>query len=72
MTERFKEHGIKENMNHFLPYIHLHKNTETAIRQLEYSQIIGRLMCLMNCTRPDITYVVSKLTRYTSNPNDDH
>ena len=25
--ERFKEHGIKENMNHFLPHIHLHTNT---------------------------------------------
>jgi len=26
----------------------------------------------MNCTRPDITYDVSKLSRYTSNPSDDH
>jgi len=26
----------------------------------------------MNCTRPDITDTVSKLNKYTSNPNDDH
>ena len=29
-------------------------------------------MYLMNCTRPDITYAVSKLSRYTSNPSDQH
>ena len=29
-------------------------------------------MYLMNCTRPDIAYAVSKLTRYTSNPSDQH
>ena len=27
MIEGFKEHGIKENTNHFLPHIHLRKNT---------------------------------------------
>ena len=26
----------------------------------------------MNCTRPDSAYVISKLSRYTSNPSDDH
>jgi len=30
MIERFKEHEIKENTNHFLSHIHLHKNTGTA------------------------------------------
>ena len=40
MIERFKEHGIKENTNSFLPHIHLRKNTGTRVRQLEYSQII--------------------------------
>ena len=29
-------------------------------------------MYLMNCTRPDITYVVSKLSAYTSNPSAEH
>ena len=61
-----------ENTNPFLPHVHLHKNTGTVIRQLEYSQIIGSLIYLMNCTRPDISYAVSKLGRYTSNPSDQH
>ena len=29
-------------------------------------------MYLMNCTRPDITYVVSKISRDASNRSDDH
>ena len=72
MIERFKDHGIKENTNLFLQHIHLHKNTGTGIRQLEYSQIIKSLMYLKNWTRPDVAYAVSKLSKYTSNPNDDH
>ena len=69
---KFKDHGIKKNTNPFLPRIHLRKNIGTEVRQLEYSQIIGSLVYLMNFTRPDIAYVISKLSRYTSNPSDDH
>lgn len=29
-------------------------------------------MYLMNCTTLDITYIVNKLSRYTSNPKKDH
>ena len=29
-------------------------------------------MYLMNCTRPDIAYVVGRLSRYTQSPNQDH
>ena len=29
-------------------------------------------MYVMSCTRPDIAYSVSKLSRYTSNPSKDH
>ena len=52
--------------------IHLSKNNEKCISQREYAQTIGSLMYVMNCTRPDIEYAVSKLCRYTSNPGSDY
>ncbi|XP_057505550.1 cytochrome P450 76C3-like [Actinidia eriantha] len=52
--------------------LHLTKNTGDSVSQLQYSQIIGSLMYLMNCTRPDIAYSVSKLSRFTSNPGENH
>ncbi|CAL2246291.1 unnamed protein product [Prunus armeniaca] len=50
----------------------LKKNSRDAISQLEYSQVIGSRMYLMNSTRPDLAYSVSRLSRYTSNPGHDH
>ena len=50
----------------------LSKNKGESISQIEYSRIIGSLMYLMSCTRPDIAYAVSKLSRYTSNPGKEH
>lgn len=51
---------------------YLSKNKDTGVTQVGYLRIIGSLICLMTCTRPNIAYTVSKLTRYTSNPSDDH
>jgi hypothetical protein len=39
---------------------------------LTYSHIIGSLIYLGSATRPDISFVVNKLSRFTSNPGDDH
>ena len=52
--------------------LHLSKNTGSGISQLEYSRIIGSLMYLTNCTRPDIAQAVNRLSRYTSNPGHNH
>nr|GEW88432.1 zinc finger, CCHC-type [Tanacetum cinerariifolium] len=43
-------------------------NNGQVISQLDYSRVIGCLMYAMTCTRPDIAFVVGKLSRYTSNP----
>ncbi|KAL0335808.1 UNVERIFIED_CONTAM: Retrovirus-related Pol polyprotein from transposon TNT 1-94 [Sesamum radiatum] len=43
-----------------------------SVAQLRYSQIIGSLQYLANGTRPDISFCVSKLARYTSCPNKTH
>ena len=52
--------------------LHLTKNKGQGISKLEYSRIVGNLMYIMNCTRPDIAYFVIKLSGYTSNPGEDH
>jgi hypothetical protein len=39
---------------------------------LRYSQNIGSLKHLASATRPDILFVVSKLSRFTSNLGDNH
>ena len=47
-------------------------NRGESISQVEYSRVIRSLMYLMSCTRPDIAYTISRLSRYTSNPSADH
>ena len=54
------------------PSIHLNKNKESSVSQTEYAKIIVSVMFLMNYTRPDIAYVVSRLSRYTHNPSSEH
>ena len=48
------------------------KNEGQSDFQLEYARVLESLMYIMNCTRPDIACAISKLSRYTSNPNQIH
>ena len=50
----------------------LRKNKRIIKDQLMYSQIIGSLMYLASATRPDISFAVSKLSRFVSNLEDNH
>ena len=79
-----QSHYIKKDLEKFKKYndspvrtpvdvnLHLTKNKGQGTSQLEYLRIIGRLVYIMNCTRPNIAYSISKLSRYTSNPGEDH
>ncbi|KAL0546603.1 hypothetical protein IC582_016515 [Cucumis melo] len=51
---------------------HLKKNKGDSVSQPEYAKIICSVMYLMNYTRPDIAYAVSRLSRYTHNPDRYH
>jgi hypothetical protein len=67
--------GYKDNKSSPTPYDHilvLRKNKRIDRDQLRYSQIIGSLMYLASATRANISFAVSKLSRFTSNPGDDH
>ena len=48
------------------------KHSGRAVAQLEYASVIGSFMYAAQCTRPDISFAVSKLSRFTINPSVDH
>ena len=54
------------------PHVHLKKNKGEPISQLKYSQMIGSLLYIANKSRPDISYAVGRLSRYTHSPSKEH
>ncbi|XP_033124120.1 uncharacterized mitochondrial protein AtMg00810-like [Anneissia japonica] len=44
-------------------------NSEDTVDPRKYREIIGSLIYAMTCTRPDISWVVRKLSQHLSNPN---
>ena len=54
------------------PSVILWKNKRIAKDQLRYSQIIGSLMYLASATRLDVSFAVSKLSRFMSNMGFEH
>ena len=50
----------------------LRKNRRIARDQLRYSQIVGSLIYLASATSPDVSFAVSKLSRFISNLGDNH
>jgi hypothetical protein len=72
MLNRFDYKDSKSSPTPYDPSLTLRKNRRIGRDQLRYSQMIGSLMYLASATRPDISFTVSKLSRFTSNPGDDH
>ena len=72
MLQKFKLLNIKEVNTPFNQSIKLGENTGSTIAQLEYVSAIGSMMYTMHCTRPDISFSVGKLSRFTCNPSVDH
>ena len=64
LLERFKQYNITIAKSPVDMNQNWVKNTGDGIYQLEYSRILGSIMYVMNCTRPDIAYAISKLSRY--------
>lgn len=40
--------------------------------QRKYREMMGSLIYIMSCTKPDITWIVSKLSQYLSDPREKH
>jgi hypothetical protein len=72
VLSRFGYKDSKPSPTPYDPSLVLQKNKRIGRDQLRYSQMIGSLMYLASATRPDISFAVSKLSQFTSNPGDDH
>lgn len=72
ILSRFGYADCKPSPTPYDPSVLLRKNHRIGRDQLRYSQIIGSLMYLASATRPDISFAVSKLSRFNKNPGDDH
>ena len=54
------------------PSVKLFKNAGESVRQTEHASIIGSLRYSIDCTKPDIAYVVGLLCGFTSRPSNEH
>jgi len=70
--KRFNNFDCKPISTPFDASLKLEKNIGELVSQLEYARVIGYLMYAMSCTRSNIAFPVSKLSRYTSNPTHMH
>ena len=48
------------------------KEAKVRFRNLNYRSVIGALLYVSCCTRPDITYAVNKLAKFSHNPGITH
>ncbi|GKB97451.1 zinc finger, CCHC-type containing protein [Tanacetum coccineum] len=69
---KFNREGCSPVSTPMDPVEKLMQNTGKHVDQLEYSRAIGYLMYTITSTRPDIAYVVGRLSRFTSNPSRQH
>ena len=46
----------------------LNPSEKGLMSSIPYDSDIGSLMYLMTCTRPDLAYAMSKVSRYLANP----
>ncbi|XP_070055139.1 secreted RxLR effector protein 161-like [Nicotiana tomentosiformis] len=69
VLEKFKYLDFKVAKTLIDVNVALTKNLGQSRSQLDYARVLESLMYIMNCTRPDIACAVSKLSRYTSNPD---
>ncbi|RVW42781.1 Retrovirus-related Pol polyprotein from transposon TNT 1-94 [Vitis vinifera] len=72
ILRKFEHFDCKPVSTPYDPSSQLKKNREHSVAQIKHAQIIGSLMYLMNCAKPDIAYAVGRLSRYTQSPNQDH
>ena len=72
ILSRFGYVDSKPSPTPYKPSVILRQNKKIAKDLLRYSQMIGSLMYLDSAMRADISFAVSKLSRFISNPGTNH
>ena len=79
ILRRFNMHEAKPVNTPFAAHFKLSSalspTTETDMEymaRVPYSSVVGSLMYAMICTRPDLAYAVSMVSRYMANPGKEH
>jgi hypothetical protein len=72
MLLKYKHLNVEEVNIPFDSNYKLVENIGRAIAWLEYASVIGSMMYVMHCTKPDVDFTVNILSRYTSNPSAEH
>ncbi|GAB5371106.1 hypothetical protein AAMO2058_001551200 [Amorphochlora amoebiformis] len=69
----YKMQNCKGVTTPMAPSVKLTKDEEgPGVDQEKYRSIIGKIAYLATCTRPDLAYTVSKLSRYLNDPKRSH
>ncbi|WJZ84162.1 hypothetical protein VitviT2T_003781 [Vitis vinifera] len=72
VVSKFSHLKIKDVNTPFDSSIKLENNDGRLVALLEYASAIGSLMYAAQCTWADISFAVSKLSRFISNPSVEH
>ena len=79
VLQRFNMHNAKAASIHIAPHFKLSAtqcpSTDQDIEYMSrvpYSSGVGSLMYAMVCSRPDLSYAMSLVSRYMSNPSKEH
>ncbi|GJU14182.1 retrovirus-related pol polyprotein from transposon TNT 1-94 [Tanacetum coccineum] len=54
--KKFGHYDDRPVVTPFDPKVQLKKNKEQSVSQLQYTQVLGSLLYIMNCARPDLAY----------------
>ena len=72
ILKKYNYFDCKPACTPYHPSIKLFKNIGDSVRQTEYASIIGSLRYAIDCTGPNIAYVIGVLRKFTSRPSLEH
>ena len=82
IDEILARYNMQDSKKGFVPfrvvkslYRNQYPKTNTEIermREIPYASVVGSLMYVMLCTRPDICFAVGMVSRYQSKPGEEH